>query len=162
MPGLALLGLILVIQLASALFVLYRILSDLFLWDMILIPWAAEEWLEIGASLSLVFGVGASIYLMRTSVKRIAHMQDQLKAAAGELQVYVERQFDNWGLTPTERNVALLVVKGFSNGEIASLRGTSESTVKTHLSAVFRKSGLKSRQQLVSWVVEDLLAEIPE
>ena len=74
----------------------------------------------------------------------------------------MERQFQAWGLTPSERSVALLVVKGFSNGEIAGMRNSSESTIKSHVTSIFRKSGLTSRQQLVSGVIEDLLAALSQ
>ena len=40
---------------------------------------------------------------------------------------------------------------------IAELRGSAEGTIKTHLNAIYRKSGVSGRAQLVSVLVEDLL-----
>ena len=50
-----------------------------------------------------------------------------------------------WGLTPSETEVALLVVKGFSNAEIAGMRNCALPTVKSQLTSIYHKSGLQSR-----------------
>jgi DNA-binding CsgD family transcriptional regulator len=52
-------------------------------------------------------------------------------------------------LTPGERHVIALIVQGRSDSQIAKARGTSVRTVLNQLSSVFRKLGLKSRDELV-------------
>ncbi len=52
-------------------------------------------------------------------------------------------------LTPRERLVADLAAQGHTNREIASRLKVGESTVKTHLHAVFRKLGLSNRTELL-------------
>lgn len=81
----------------------------------------------------------------------------KIDAASGELNNYLVSQFDEWSLSPTERQVAILIIKGFSNQEIANIRGTTESTVKSQITTIFRKSGVSSRGQLVTWVLEDVI-----
>ena len=39
----------------------------------------------------------------------------------------------------------------------AKLRGSAEGTIKTHLNAIYRKSGVTGRAQLVSILIEDLM-----
>ena len=51
-------------------------------------------------------------------------------------------------LTKREREIALLVRAGFSNKVIAAESGVSERTVKTHLHAIYRKTGIRNRVQL--------------
>ena len=41
--------------------------------------------------------------------------------------------------------------------EIAALRETSEGTVKSQNSAIYRKAGVKTRTQLVGALIEELL-----
>jgi DNA-binding CsgD family transcriptional regulator len=55
-----------------------------------------------------------------------------------------------WGLSQREAEVAGLVLRGHSNKEIAEQLNISPNTVKTHLRAVFDKSGLRSRFELIS------------
>jgi len=55
-----------------------------------------------------------------------------------------------WGLSQREAEVAGLVLRGLSNKEIADQLNISPNTVKTHLRAVFDKSGVSSRYELIS------------
>ena len=52
-------------------------------------------------------------------------------------------------LTERERAVALAVLEGQSNKEVARGLGITERTVKAHLGAVFGKLGVRDRMQLV-------------
>ena len=69
----------------------------------------------------------------------------------------IDRQFERWGLTPAEREVALLQLKGLRHKTIAELRQTSERTVRQQALAVYRKSGLNGRSDLAAFFLEDLL-----
>lgn len=53
-------------------------------------------------------------------------------------------------LTKQEEKIAQLIIKGFSNKEIAKTLFISEKTVKTHLGHIFKKLGIKSRYQLTA------------
>lgn len=52
-------------------------------------------------------------------------------------------------LTPTEARVAQLIVDGSQVSEIATELHVATSTVKTHLNAVFRKTGARRQTELV-------------
>jgi DNA-binding CsgD family transcriptional regulator len=73
------------------------------------------------------------------------------------LGVAIDAQFDKWGLTPAERDVALLQLKGLRHKEIAELRETSERTVRQQALAIYRKAGLGGRTDLAAFFLEDLL-----
>jgi DNA-binding NarL/FixJ family response regulator len=73
----------------------------------------------------------------------------------------VARQFEGWGLTPVERETALMLLKGFSHKQIAALGGRSERTVRQHAVAVYDKSGLAGRAELSGFFLGDLLLPEP-
>ncbi len=58
-----------------------------------------------------------------------------------------------WSLSAREAEVARLVVRGLSNKEIAGELNISSNTVKTHLRAIFDKSGCRSRFALMSALI---------
>lgn len=66
-------------------------------------------------------------------------------------------QFDSWKLTPSEKDVALLLVKGLSLEEIAQARNSGAKTVRQHAANVYAKANLNGRHQLAAYFLEDLL-----
>ena len=127
----------------------------------------------------LVFSLGAVGYLWsrwRRADRSLERTRAQLDARAVERDAWrartdrllrglgeeIDRQLGDWGLTPTERETALLLLKGYGHKEIAALQEKSERTVRQHAIAVYRKSGLSGRAELSAFFLEDLLLPLRE
>lgn len=79
------------------------------------------------------------------------------QSLAKGLSEAIDEQFSRWGLTPAEREVALLLIKGLSTPDIALLRETREATVRQQAQSVYRKAHLDGRADLAAFFLEDLL-----
>lgn len=115
--------------------------------------------LETIAAAALCLGVGLMLIELRDMLRRIEVMDRGLRAARGDMAGLIERFFRRWGLTPSEREVALLILKGFDNASIAGLRGVASGTVRAQTARVYAKAGVEGRAQLFSVFMEELLAD---
>lgn len=127
--------------------------------------------------LELIIALGAAtgfMVLMRDSFRK-SHQLFQSKEAIlqrdielarwkVESQKYIQglssaidAQLARWSLSPSEKDVALLLLKGLSLKEIAQLRNTAEKTVRAQSVTIYSKSGLAGRSELAAFFLEDLL-----
>lgn len=74
----------------------------------------------------------------------------------------IQKQFQVWQLSKAEAEIALLLLKGLSLKEIASVREAGERTVREQARTVYRKAGLSGRSELSAFFLEDLLLPNPE
>lgn len=94
--------------------------------------------------------------LEERSAERDAWHQAARSALEG-LGTAIDTQFEGWGLTPAEREVALGLLKGHSHKQIANLTGRGERTVRQHAVAIYDKSGLTGRAELAAFFLEGLI-----
>ena len=133
-----------------------------FLSDLVA-EWRSER-LHAEIELVAVFALalGAALFLREALhlSRRNARVERELQAASGAFQQVMEQNFADWGLTPAERDVALLSIKGVPIAEIARLRETREGTIKAQSTAIYRKVGVSNRAELIAVMVEELIAGV--
>ncbi len=61
------------------------------------------------------------------------------------------------GLTPQELRVLRMVGEGLGNQEIADRMHVASSTVRSHLKQVYRKTGLSSRAEAITFAIQNQL-----
>jgi DNA-binding CsgD family transcriptional regulator len=122
----------------------------------------------------LALSLSAVAYLWlgwRDTGRKLSHTREELDARGAERDAWraraekvlrglgeeIDVQLRDWGLTPVERDTALLILKGFGHKEIATLQGKSDRTVRQHAATIYRKSGLSGRAELSAFFLEDLL-----
>ncbi len=67
--------------------------------------------------------------------------RSQARSYVVGLAVAIETKFESRTMTDAEREVGLLMLKGFSHKEIAAPRGTTEATVRQQARAIYQKAG---------------------
>lgn len=99
--------------------------------------------LKEAVNISFSGRVWISQKLMQKIIQGTTHAIDEKKTTTVELN-----------LSDREKEVAVLVSKGYSNLEIAAKLDISERTVKAHISSIFKKTNTDSRLQLALLVKE--------
>lgn len=143
------------IILASAtLFFAYDIVADLLDDSESLLHVVVESLVFIAISTVLL------IELRRVSRLQVevGHERDKTARLSGELLEVMRAQFADWGLSPSECEVALLLIKGLSMKEISSAREVKEKTIRQQATSIYAKSGYAGRHELVAHFIEDLMS----
>ena len=81
----------------------------------------------------------------------------EILEAKKTLSHMISRQFHDWNLSNSEKEVGWLLLKGLSLREIAMLRNTLEKTVRQQASSIYKKAGLSGRHTFSAWFIEDVL-----
>lgn len=117
---------------------------------------------EMLVAVALALGVGLGAFALRQTLEDMRLQDVALASARGALGDVISAQFTAWGLTPAERDVGFLALKGLDVAEIAELRGRAAGTVRAQLTRIYSKAGVSGRAQFAAWFVEDLLGEALE
>lgn len=144
----------LMVQSVAAVFFVGDALSDL-LTD----PTAPHSVFEALVAFALILGILFGGWQLRQTLEQMRQQERALDTARGALAEVIDRQFTDWGLTPAERDVALLAIKGLDVADIAQIRSAAQGTVRAQLTHIYAKAGVSGRAQFAAWFVEDLLAD---
>lgn len=146
-----------VLQAVCGLYFIYDVLFELE-------EYRSNQWhpiIEAGAAVVLLVGTAIGVRELLKVMRRNVRLEGGMRAAQGAFAELLEESFAQWGLTPSERDVALLAIKGVPVAQIAELRETRVGTVKAQCSAIYRKAGVSSRAELLSHYIEELLSGEP-
>jgi DNA-binding CsgD family transcriptional regulator len=138
--------------------------------------------LKEGASLGHIGSEGIILFIALCGVFWVVRENVQIKSAnrelnqnlekihkdaaiwKGEAEKYltglgdaIDKQMSHWRLTPAEKEVGLLLLKGFSFKEVAGFRNTSERTARQQSLDTYKKSGMTGRAEFSAFFLEDLL-----
>ena len=121
------------------------------------LPWVMHEIFTLMTLVGLCVGMYFIIRSYRLAENNTCYLAKQLDAAKGAFQSGIDGYFEQWELSEAEKDIALFTIKGMTISEIAEIRQTKQSTIKTQSSAIYKKAGVSSRSQLVSLLIEELL-----
>lgn len=122
-------------------------------------PMSVHFIFEAIVTTALVLGILFGAHSLRRTIDLLRAQDQALQVARGALSDVIDRQFQAWTLTPAERDVGFLALKGLDVAEIAELRGAAQGTVRAQLTRIYSKAGVSGRAQFAAFFVEDLLGE---
>lgn len=139
------------------------------------IIWKRYAWLVILFALLLAFA-GVAVWQRYRSGREVVNLSAALEEAEGAAETqalrlhealqgrmqHIQEDFEKWGLSPAETEIALLLLKGLRLQEIADIRATSERTVREQAQSIYRKSGLESRTDLAAYFIEDFISPMDD
>ena len=111
---------------------------------------------ELFAVLALISAILTEGWLVWDLLKRNNRLAKNLDLARSAMGDIIESHLDQWKLTDSERDVARLLIKGMNISDIAAARQSAIGTVKVHLNAIYRKSGVHNRGELMSLLFDSL------
>jgi DNA-binding CsgD family transcriptional regulator len=144
---------------------------------------AAEAWIELLGGSGLPFSgnlptaIWAAIARLRADLKSPLERALYVWTPAGNLRIEASKSnMDgsmaivlaperppippdlpmHWALTPQERQIVLMLVRGMSNRQIASALTIGENTVESHLAHVYEKLSVHSRRELLACLFRDV------
>ena len=142
-----------IVLVMAAIFFAYDIIIDL--------GTGADSLFHIIVELTVFLAISIVLFqeLKRVvTLKRDIHAERSKTARlSGELFEAMSKQFADWGLSRSESEVALLLIKGMSMKEISVMRQVKEKTVRAQATQVYAKSGYAGRHELAAHFIEDLL-----
>ena len=112
----------------------------------------------VGVSVALVLNVRD---IRRLRVRLFWEHRRNL-SLSGALAETIDDQMEEWRLTPSEKDVAWLIIKGYRFSEIAQARGVKESTPRLQATSVYAKAGVSGRAEFVAEILQPLLMTMPE
>lgn len=131
-----------------------------------------HQWFELSL---LLVTIAATILLWRLHTQALNHEITSTKQSLSEIQKQaktwkqnhlvliqgfgevIDSQFKEWGLSTSERDIGVMLLKGLSIKEIAEVRTVKEKTVHQQCQSIYKKAGISGRNQLFAYFLEDLL-----
>lgn len=72
-----------------------------------------------------------------------------------QITLFSHEEFNHYQLTKKEMQIIEILCRGLNNKDIAQETYCSVPTIKTHLQHIYKKLGVKSRQQLISRFMQE-------
>lgn len=110
----------------------------------------------------------ATIIVLYMEISRVIRLRravhtEQVKVyrLSGKLFDIIHQQFDEWKLRESEKEIAIMLIKGYSMREISELRGVREKTIRQQATGIYSKSGFANRYELAAHFIQDLINASP-
>ena len=158
----AIISILLIVVASNALDLYIDVTTDESTWHII------EESIVITLALALIAYLiinlkqhSTNLQDLRQELKTTEHSLEEsntrIHNARKEYSLVIHQQFEDWQLSRSQQEIALLLLKGLSFNEIAAIRETKEKTVRQQASEIYKKANVAGRHAFSAWFFEDFL-----
>ena len=112
---------------------------------------------QLTAVLALILGMVQMVMHLRGLERPSDAQAASLHHLREDFDAWIRQKFSDWGLSKTEADIGLLIVRGLNNEEIAKMRGVKLGTIKSQTHSLMGKAGVKSRVELLSLFVDEFI-----
>jgi DNA-binding CsgD family transcriptional regulator len=95
----------------------------------------------------------------REVIESLKSKNQKLNAVNLDFWNSIQDQFKGWSLTPAEKDIAILLLRGLSNQQIAAIRGKSLKTIENQAFSIYQKSGTTGKLEFIAFFISPLLPE---
>ncbi|MCZ8156493.1 MAG: response regulator [Leptospira sp.] len=95
----------------------------------------------------------------QTAIHDLKRTNRILKNPESSFWIEVKSQMDAWKLTETEKEIAILLLRGFSHQQIAGVRKKSLRTIENQTASIYEKASMRGKLELISFFLTPLLPE---
>ena len=113
---------------------------------------------EGGVFLAVLLALGFEVVQVLKMSTIVSISEEEITRLRKHLTNVIVEEFENWGLSRTEKEIALFLIKGFSMQEISEFRNVKEKSVRQQATGIYAKARVANRYQLTAYFIEDLLA----
>jgi len=117
----------------------------------------AEVIMECLIAMALLLGIVFGLHYARQLLRDARRQAAILHAARGAMTDLITQRFAEWDLSRAEAEVALFALKGASIADIARMRGAAEGTVRSQLSQIYAKAGVRNQPMLMAAFIDELV-----
>jgi len=145
-----------IVLLLAAMFFTQDIYVDLVIEGKGLSHILLEAGIFIAVLLALAFAAKRIVDLYAT----ITDTRSEVSRLKRHLTQVIRAEFEQWQLTASEKEIALLLIKGLSMREIADIRQVKEKSVRQQSTGIYTKARVANRHELSAYFIEDLLTPV--
>ncbi len=109
-----------------------------------------DDWLDGFPLLTTVLYAMMSIIFLVQFIRMYGHQLPVKDSQSTRQQTSLEALSEQYHLTSREQDVIRLIVQGHQNKEISKALLVTVSTVKKHITNIYQKLGIKSRDELMT------------
>ena len=146
---------------ASALFFFQDVVNDLKEHWKADISYTASDLVHLIFEMIAVLALVIAIVEMLGNIRRLRdeklRQTNQLKHLREDFDELVHEKFAAWNLTPAERDVALMMLRGLTVEQISDLRNVSKGTIKVQSHKIMQKADVASRVELMSIFLDEFM-----